>query len=112
MRCKDNLIQPPLIHPPPSDNGFSQLCKASLRTSRNEKLLFKVYCAEKNEVWEISYVISCFTYLAKLALSIEETRIETKDQENAMFSQVKKFRKSIKCIIDLTRFCENKVAAA
>lgn len=81
----------------------------TLVQNKNEKLLFKVYSADKNEVWEINYVISCFTYLVKLALKLENRTVKHLRDEKVMFSIVRKIKKSIGCVIDLTRFCENKV---
>ncbi|KAL4438400.1 hypothetical protein ABPG74_009439 [Tetrahymena malaccensis] len=92
-----------------SGNSYFNYSFPQLKINQNEQLLFKVYQADKNEVWEINYVISCFGYLTKLALAFENNPIRTKSDEKIMFSHVRKIKKAIQCIVDLTRFCENKV---
>ncbi|EGR27735.1 MIR domain protein [Ichthyophthirius multifiliis] len=79
----------------------------TLQYQEDEKMLFKLHLADKNDVFEINYVVSCFSYLVKIACQLEETQERQKDTQ-IMFLLQKKIISAAKCIYKLTQFCNNK----
>jgi hypothetical protein len=55
------------IHLNCMDLNFGKMEYPTLSYYANENVLFKLHLADKNDVFEINYVVSCFTYLVKIA---------------------------------------------
>ncbi len=90
-------------------NNSSQ-CRAVLKNDRAQNQVFKLYTANSSEVWEISFVISCFGLLVKFINSLKTITVKIQEWDDSAASILKqKIRTADNCIKNLNLFCNNKL---
>jgi inositol 1,4,5-triphosphate receptor type 1/inositol 1,4,5-triphosphate receptor type 3 len=81
----------------------------SLRNLRTDSMLFKLYAASVEEVFEIQFVLSSFTLLTNYMLAVNKHRLVDEHSEQSLNSLNTKIPNAANCVQNLEKFVSNKL---